>query len=882
MEIGYTENWITTMPAIHDLISGSAIQTVQATIQEAKNNEVFFLARANEHKVIQEVMPLARGNDSAVAALMQVASQGDIIIHNHPSGILTPSNADLRLASEYGNMGVGFYIVNNRVDDVYVVVEAFSKAKVTRLDTDQISKLLAGGGPIARNLKGFEKRPEQVRMMSAASRAFNESLLVLIEAGTGTGKSLAYLVPAIYWAVQNKQRVVVSTNTINLQEQLINKDLPFLRNVLTPQFKAALIKGRNNYVCLSKVDALRKEGDLLIESEEREELSAILEWTNTTADGSRSDLSIMPSPSVWEKVACESDNCGRIRCEFYSRCFFYKNRREASSADLLVVNHHLLFADLAVRGDTNSYSDSAVLPAYSRIVLDEAHNVEEIATEYFGVQVSRYGLVRLLGRFYSLREREKIRERGLLPYLLFKLHSMENLIDLPLYSRIHDHIQSKVILQKDNLNFVAGTVFDELAVFFEGVAVDSPGRELKVRFTQELCGDDPWKEGVLRPVRQLLSELREFHQQLLLLERDLDSLPEAVSEQLIPQTVELTALTDRVEASASALGEIFGPPAEDKVRWVEIRDSRYGKLLTFKQAPLSVSELLRDRLFAKYPTVILTSATLTTEGQFNYIKKQLGLDQVPVGRLMELALPSSFNYREQVIIGIPQGIPLPEDPAFLQALTQLLYKSISISEGRALVLFTSYSLLRRAYQELMEPLKALGIRTLRQGDAPRHRLTEIFKNDKTSVLFATDSFWEGVDISGEALENVILTKLPFSVPREPIVEAKVEAIARRGGNPFLEYAVPQAVIKFKQGFGRLIRSKSDYGSIMIFDRRIVDMRYGRSFLNSLPECRLVKGEAGLVFQEVMRFFQEHRRGSSVERKSECKKKREERQELDLA
>jgi ATP-dependent DNA helicase DinG len=459
-----------------------------------------------------------------------------------------------------------------------------------------------------------------------------------------------------------------------------------------------------------------------------------------------------------------------------------------------------------------------------------------------------------------------MREKGLLPYLLVKMRSFENQIDLPLYSRIHSHIQSNLIVQKENLSFVAGNVFDELAVFFESLAENEAGGELKIRFTSGLCEKEEWKDCVLGPVQQLLSEMREFHQQLLSLEKSLDLLPEPVLENLIPQTVELKALTDRIEATAAALGEIFGPPAEEKVRWIELRSSRSGKLMTLKQAPLNVSELLRERLFAKYQTVILTSATLTTEGRFDYIKRQLGLDQISAPRLLELALSSSFNYREQVIIGIPLGIPRPEDPTFLQILNQLLSRSISISEGRALVLFTSYSLLRRSYQELLEPLRAMGIRVLKQGDAPRHRLTEIFKSDKTSVLFATDSFWEGVDVSGDALENVVLTKLPFSVPREPIVEAKVEAIARQGGNPFLDYTVPQAVIKFKQGFGRLIRSKADYGSIMIFDRRIIEKSYGKSFLNSLPECRTVKGDVELVFDEVSRFFQAHR--SKLSMKSE--------------
>ncbi|PYV89825.1 MAG: hypothetical protein DMG05_12640 [Acidobacteria bacterium] len=345
---------------------------------------------------------------------------------------------------------------------------------------------------------------------------------------------------------------------------------------------------------------------------------------------------------------------------------------------------------------------------------------------------------------------------------------------------------------------------------------------------------------------------------MLVLERLLEALPDAVGENLLAQTVELTALTDRIEVAATTLGEIFDTGDTNKVSWIEIRPSKARKLITLRQAPLNVSELLQERLFGKFETVVMTSATLTTEDKFDYVKGRLGLDGVAPSRLLELVLPSSFNYQEQVILGIPKDIPLPDHPSFRRELSKLIFKSIIISEGRALVLFTSYSLLRQAYQELQEPLQALGIRALKQGDAPRHRLTEIFKNDKTSVLFATDSFWEGVDVAGEALENVILTKLPFSVPREPVIEARVEALAEKGRNPFLEYTVPQAVIKFKQGFGRLIRSKADRGSIMIFDRRILEKHYGKVFLRSLPECQLVCGKQDVVFEAVKQFFQARR------------------------
>ena len=846
------------MPEISKLIAGQALAVLRATIQEAKGNEVFFLANTDERGVVQEITPLARGNDSAVPALMQVASQGDVILHNHPSGHLTPSQADVGVASEFGNKGVGFYIVNNPVDEVYVVVKSFQKEKLAPLNIPQMLDLMAPRGAVSQKLTGYESRPEQRHMTEAVGTAFNQSKLALIEAGTGTGKSLAYLVPAIFWSVQNKQRVVVSTNTINLQEQLINKDLPFLKSALPTTFKAVLIKGRNNYVCLSKIDSLEKEGSHLMESEEQSELQALIQWAHNTSDGSRSDLSVLPSPPVWEKVACESDNCGRIKCSFYAQCFFYKARREASSADILVVNHHLLFSDLAVRSDTGRYSDVAILPGYSRIILDEAHNVEDVATDYFGAQISKFGLLRLLGRLYNLREKERVREKGLIPFLLAKLRSLDKQIDLKVYTRIFEFVQSTLIPQRENLAFVISDVFDDLATFFESSADDALATEVKVRFTSQIRQQPEWQGVILPLVQQLLREMRDYHQQLLRLEKLLEGLTEEVADMLVAQTVELTALADRIELAATTLGEIFDCADGHKVSWIEIRASKTGRRITLKQAPLNISDLLRERLFQKFPTVVMTSATLTTEGQFNYVKGRLGLDQMPVSRLLELVLPPPFNYQQQVVLGVPKDIPLPDHPSFRVELSKLILKSVSISEGRALVFFTSYSLLRHIHQALAEPLQALGIRSLKQGDAPRHRLTEIFKNDKTSVLFATDSFWEGVDVAGEALENVILTKLPFSVPKEPVIEARVEAIAQKGGNPFLEYTVPQAVIRFKQGFGRLIRSKTDRGSIMIFDRRILEKHYGKMFLRSLPECQWVSGKQETVFEAVKQFFAGYR------------------------
>jgi ATP-dependent DNA helicase DinG len=694
-------------------------------------------------------------------------------------------------------------------------------------------------------------------MIAAVSSAFNDSRLALIEAGTGTGKSLAYLLPAIFWAHQSRQRVAISTNTINLQEQLVYKDLPFLQTVLGFDFKAVLVKGRNNYVCLNKLDALQKEGAYLIETDEQAELQAIMAWAAKTQDGSKADLGLLPRPAVWEKAACESDNCGRIKCPFYSRCFFYKARREAASADLLVANHHLLFSDLALRGATGQYRDTAILPAYTRIILDEAHNVEEVATDYFGAQVSKWGFLHLLGRFYSLREREKVRERGLLPYLLTKLQPQESKIALAAYTRIFDHVESILIPQRENLSFLAEQVFDGLAAYFETLA-PKERQELKVRFTPGLRGRPDWAGAVLAPVGQLIREAGDFHQQLLTLDKWLAELPEESQEALTSQMVELGALIDRLEVTATTLGSIFAAEEDGLVRWVEAHPSKRGKSVLLKQAPLEVAALLGERVFDKFKTVVMTSATLTTEGRFDYMKQRLGLDRVASGRLLELQLPSSFNYQRQALLGIPNNLPSPDEAGFGEALSRAVLQSVLASQGRALVLFTSYSLLRKVHQELAETLQSSGIRPLKQGEAPRHRLTQIFRDDKTSVLFATDSFWEGVDVAGEALENVILTKLPFSVPKEPIIQARVEAIEKRGGNPFMEYSVPQAVIKLKQGFGRLIRTRTDRGTILIFDRRILEKFYGKIFLRSLPECRLVVGSEQEVVAAVKDFFNESR------------------------
>jgi len=392
------------------------IDALRAAIRDADGNEVFFLGHTDEERVVVEVEVLARGHQGAVAAVLQPCRYGDVIIHNHPSGVLEPSDADLAIASRMGSLGVGCYIIDNDASAVYRVVEPFRRIERARLEPEGIAAVLGPGGAVAQRLPGYEDRPEQLRMAFTVGEALNTDGLAVIEAGTGTGKSLAYLVPAILWAKENEERVVVSTNTINLQEQLIRKDIPFLQRAAGLEFRAVLVKGRGNYLCRRRLEAAGSEPGLF-EDEKSGELAAIRAWAENAADGSRDDLSFSPHAEVWDEVCSEADQCGRAKCPDYGRCFFHRARRQAAQADVLVVNHALLLTDLALRLQTDNYTAAAVLPPYDRVILDEAHHLEDAATSHFSGQTTRFAFARVLGRLRHPRKPDQ----GLLARLLKQL-----------------------------------------------------------------------------------------------------------------------------------------------------------------------------------------------------------------------------------------------------------------------------------------------------------------------------------------------------------------------------------------------------------------------------------------------------------------------------
>lgn len=838
------------MTKLDKYLSPDAIDAIRRHILEAEGNEVFLVGHVNSELQVEGVEVFARGNETSAPALMQVARPGDVVIHNHPSGGLRPSSADMHVAAILGNDGVGFYIVNNSVSEVYVAVEPFAEKKTTPIDPKTLIAIIAEDGAISKKLENYEFRPQQIQMIETVSRAINENKIAVVEAGTGTGKTLAYLLPAIQFAVQNKERIVVSTNTINLQEQLIHKDLPFLSSVLDQRFRAVLVKGRTNYACKRKLAEAEQEIDLFSEEGEREELRAIIDWAKTTKDGSKSDLNIEPRSEVWEKIQSESDTSLKIRCPFYNECFFYTARRQAAGADILVANHHLLFSDLAVRAAYGA-SENAVLPAYDRIIFDEAHNVEDAATNYFGDAITYTGLQRILHRLYRKKGDQ---EKGLLTFLAGKLTPYASLLPHEKFLAAQRFIQEEAINGVEGLGFLLIETMEQIYFLFLRNA-DGGFAEVKQRLTHGFVHKKEWQNEVLPRAKKLVQELRKYTARLSKFLVEIDNVKHKLGPTVVSLTIDLQAQCNRLDAAANTIEKVLLIEDEQNVRWIEVKEGyKQSKVVRLRTAPLEVAGILKEQVYSKFKNVVMTSATLTVENRFDFLKQRLGLNLLQSQQILEQALSSPFDFRRQALVAIPTDICDPSDGRFVEDLQRFIPQAIAISRGRAFVLFTAYGLLNILHNRLKPEIESLGYNVYRQGQENRHRLLERFKNDVSSVLFATDSFWEGVDVHGEALELVIITRLPFKVPSEPIIEARVEAIERRGGNAFLEYALPQAAIKFRQGSGRLIRRKSDRGAVLILDKRVITKNYGRIFLNSLPECHFVAGPAAEVFHEMREFF----------------------------
>lgn len=835
-----------------DYLSADSIDQLRYAIGEASGNEIFVLGQTDVARRVVQIEVLARGSDTSVPALLRSCSYGDVVIHNHPSGDLQPSSADVEMAGRFGDLGVAFYIVDNAVEKHYRLVEPFADKEYQTISAERIGELLGPQGTIAARLPDYEERPAQLRMAFAVSEAFNRDRVAVIEAGTGTGKSLAYLIPALLWARTNRERVVVSTRTINLQEQLMRKDLPFLARATEIEFNAVLVKGRSNYFCWRRgATAGRELG--LFDRNQVEELRRILAWAEATKDGSKEDLSFIPAAQSWEEVCCEADQCARVRCPHYRRCFFHRARRHAARADLLVVNHALLLADLALRRQTANFSATAVLPPFARVILDEAHHLEDVATSYFSSRITRFTFSRILNRLRHPRKPNQ----GLLPRLLDQLSRELSASQDALFRSLHDRIETLVVERKQ-LGDTALVALQEVA---EGLC-SALGKqatattEVKQRIVPAFSSTETWKT-ICSNSEQLRNGCDSLTQGVVALLRAAEALPEKVAEKLDSTLVDLRGIAGRLETLAIELAS-FQALAMNSCVWIEVSEGRIGRskglVTALCQAPLEVAESLNQTLYQRFQTLIMTSATLTVEEQFAYFRSRVGLDRLERQRLVELALDSPFDYQRQALVAVPTDLPEPGKNGFAEAVRTAVEKAVLASRGRSFVLFTAYSLLHQVHAELAPILEAQRLHCLKQGQENRHRLLKRFAEDETSILFGTDSFWEGVDVPGRSLEQVIIARLPFRVPTEPILQARTEAIQRRGGDPFMDYTVPQAVIRFKQGFGRLIRHRNDRGVVLILDTRVVNKGYGRMFLRSLPPARVLRGTSAEIWPALESFF----------------------------
>lgn len=825
-----------------DFFSESVKSTIKSAIDEASGNEVFFVGSFSEDNVIEEVQVIARGNDYSVPAVIESASPGDVVIHNHPSGNLNPSNQDIQIASVFGNHGVGFLIVNNTASQVYVVVEPFFEKQIQPLDIGETKEVLLPNGKIAEVMGDkYELRDEQLQMLESVSSSFNDNLISLVEAGTGTGKTLSYLVPAISWALKNQERIVISTNTINLQEQLIDKDIPLLYQAFDEDFNYSLVKGMRNYLCLLRTETMQEGLFEMADDDEVGSIDDILEWAKVTEDGSLSDLNFTPPDSVWDKVSAESDSCLRARCPYYSRCFFYKSRREIASSQLLVVNHHLLFSDLAIKNASES-SDAGILPPFKRVIFDEAHHLNDAATSHFGMRATKFGILRVLRRLK--RKSRGGQGKGLIYYTASLAAKLSGISKKGVVNELLGKVEGLLSTKVDTVEQYVNDSFDALYTFCLPITQEKEGgkEDINLRITQEITSVDGW-ENVDKKFSLLRIRLKELHEEIKAITDIL--IDYEVESDIAKLIVEFKGVSNKLDYYSDVVSTFLSTEDDGFVRWVEGRMGKSGILSGIGLSPLDISPTLKDRLYSKCDTVVMTSATMAVNKDFSFLKSGLGLEDEL--RVEERILPSPFDYEEQLLLTIPDDIPEPGNVGYAEAVSGLIRDATLASKGNALILFTSYTLLETVYRKIHGELEDEGILALKQGASPRARLLDKFRIEDNSVLFATDSFWEGVDVPGDALKLVIITRLPFRVPTEPIIEARVEYMENQGLNSFTDYSVPVAVLKFKQGFGRLIRTRTDKGAVLVLDRRLISKFYGKFFLNSLPDCtRLVDSSENII------------------------------------
>ena len=688
------------------------------------------------------------------------------------------------------------------------------------VDADELAATLEEDGVFAQNFPGYEYRPQQVEMLRLVAEAFNKSHHLLVEAGTGTGKSVAYLLPAACFAAQNGERVVISTNTINLQDQLYGKDIPDLQRILPFEFKATLLKGRSNYICLRRLAAFRRSGPS--STEEMRLLAKILVWLPSTVTGDRAEL-FMPDykeQALWSRVCADAETCLSDRCSYRKkgRCFFYGARRDAERAHLIVVNHALLLSDVAV--------ENRVLPEYRYLIVDEAHHLEASTTRQLSFAVRRKQMERLLnGLSQNLGKKRTV---GFLAELLARYHGK---VPKDVKEKVERHINS-LHGEVEATRRLLYQFFNRLESFLEEHGQDGGQYNQRIRLTGGIRVQPAWS-NVEIAWDNVSRHLFSIGEGLERLSSGLDNYSIPDREDLLQ---ELLSYISRIRELYEQMNALIVQPSSGGIYWAEV-SARDGEI-SLHAAPLHVGPLVQKHLFMPKECVILTSATLRTEGEFDFIRERLSAWEAE-----EAAVGSPFDYASSTLLYLPTDIPEPYQPYYQRTVEQALVDLCRATRGRTLVLFTSYSQLRNTSKAIARPLAEDEIVVYTQGGgSSRAQLLENFRTTPRAVLLGTRSFWEGIDVVGEALSCLVIARMPFSVPSDPVFAARSETF----DEPFSQYALPEAILRLRQGFGRLIRSKTDRGVVVILDKRIQTKSYGRAFLDSLPACTVQRGPlAGL-------------------------------------
>lgn len=709
-------------------------------------------------------------------------------------------------------------MANLEEDESYKIIQS--------LDSNKMAHYISNGGNLSIISHDFEERKSQIELLKKITESFNNNQIAAFEAGTGVGKSFAYLIPSMIWSITNDEKVVISTGTINLQQQLSEKDIPLAEKIIGKKVKSILLKGRQNFICLRRLQDVSAEKDLF--STDLEFLDEILEWAKKTKTGSRSELKLNIQENLWSRICSESDVCMGLRCPFREKCFVMKSREEANDANILIVNHHLLFADIDARMQGAGYDDTVVLPSYKRIIFDEAHGIESAATSFFSESVNRFKILKQLNLLYRQRKNSIAGYIFTLQALSLSEDSTEKISSQ--ISEIKNNILNLEIAALDIL-------FDDYSLKVDRMTIQKFSPIISLLLTlgnsiMELTGS----------VRQIMEGIDEQN-----------TLEGAYWEtKSILRNLEFYANTCKNFSIWEEKPEtVFWISKQKLIAQNEKENPFY---VTFTQTPLDISKLMNTGVYEPMDSVVNTSATLQINNSFDYFLRRIGMNYVEKNRLLTGVFESPFPYKENVLFAVPEDIPFPNSIEFQNSVNDLIIKLVKKAMGRTLVLFTSYESMKATYLAVKSAMYDMGIELLKQGDDDRFRLLDKFRTVETSVLFATDSFWQGVDVPGSSLIQVIIIKLPFSVPSDPVFSARCELIEKRGGNFFSELSLPEAIVKFRQGFGRLIRKTTDTGAVIVLDKRICTKSYGKRFIDSIPETKRLFSNSEEIISKVGDFF----------------------------